>query len=315
MKLLVTGGAGYIGSHFCKAAAKAGHEVVVIDNLSTGHKEFVKWGPLVEGDLRDVDVVESTLREFRIEAVVHFAAKALVGESMAHPELYYSNNTAGMVSLLEALRRADVTTLLFSSSCATYRVATAETMNEQHPQKPINPYGRSKLQCEEMALDFHKLLGLRVGMLRYFNVMGQDPAGEVYEDHDPETHIIPNILKALNNNKTFYVFGDDYPTPDGTCVRDYVDVTDLALVHLAALEQLKINPLLISNVGVGRGYSVKEVFAAFESVFGQAPEIEVQKRRPGDPPLLVADATHFRSWYNKPMKTLEQSLATLKPRS
>ena len=165
------------------------------------------------------------------------------------------------------------------------------------------------------ALDFHKLLGLRVGMLRYFNVMGQDPAGEVYEDHDPETHIIPNILKALNNNKTFYVFGDDYPTPDGTCVRDYVDVTDLALVHLAALEQLKINPLLISNVGVGRGYSVKEVFAAFESVFGQAPEIEVQKRRPGDPPLLVADATHFRSWYNKPMKTLEQSLATLKPRS
>lgn len=313
MKILVTGGAGYIGSHFAKAAKRAGHQPVVLDNLSTGHRELVKWGPLVHADLRDSAQVLKALRDYQIEAVVHFAAKALVGESMQRPELYYSNNVYGTLSLLQAMSEAEVRTLVFSSSCATYGLAKSDVMKEDHPQEPVNPYGRSKLYCERMIEDFATAHGLRYAMLRYFNVIGEDPEGETFEKHEPETHLVPNLIHALLAGHPFSMFGTDFPTPDGTAIRDYVDVNDLAQVHLAALEKLtKLPESFHSNIGSGRGYSVREVFGAVSEVFEQTPRVEEKPRRPGDPPRLVADPTYFRSWYHLPMKTLEESLRSMK---
>jgi len=205
-----------------------------------------------------------------------------------------------------------VTRLVFSSSCATYGLAKRKTISEAHPQEPVNPYGRSKLQGEEMILDQRRLKGWKVAVLRYFNVVGRDAAAGLAERHEPETHVIPNILKAFKAGKEFTVHGKDYPTPDGTCIRDYVDVTDLASVHLAALREIETRGLLVSNAGRGRGSSVLEVFAAFEEVFGEAPRRKVGPRRPGDPPSLVADAKFFRSWYPHPLKSLEDSLRSLK---
>lgn len=312
MNILVTGGAGYIGSHFAKAAKLAGHNPIVIDNLSTGHQRFVKFGPFVHADLRETSQVEKCLRDFEVEAVVHFAAKSLVGESVEKPDLYYSNNMGGTLSLLRAMNEAKVKKMVFSSSCATYGLAQREVLDESHPQNPVNPYGRSKLMCETMISDFQNAYGFKYAALRYFNVVGEDPGGEVYEDHNPETHVVPNLLKALNSGKSFELYGTDHPTPDGTAIRDYVDVNDLAQVHLLALKELEKQNTLISNVGGGRGYSVKEVFSAVGEVFGKRPSVIEKPPRAGDPPRLVADPTFFKSWCKMPLKGLSESLNVMK---
>lgn len=312
MNILVTGGAGYIGSHFAKAARAAGLNPVVIDNLSTGHQKFVKFGPFVHADIRDTAKVEKALRDYEIQAVVHFAGKALVGESMARPDHYHSNNVTGTLSLLRAMKEANVRSLVFSSSCATYGLATTDTIREDHTQNPINPYGRSKLYCEQMIKDFELAYGFRYAILRYFNVIGQDPQGELWEDHTPETHLVPNLLKALRENKSFELFGTNFSTPDGTAIRDYVDVNDLGLVHLKALQYLNQNKKLISNVGLGKGYSVREVFETISHVFGKRPAFVEKPPRLGDPPKLVANSEFFKNWCDVKLRSLEESLKTIK---
>jgi len=311
-KILVTGGAGYIGSHFCLAAQKAGHQVVCYDNLSRGHKKFVRFGPLVKGDLANKNLLIKTLKKYKIEAVVHFAALALVGESMAKPEKYYANNVAGSLSLLQAMLAAKVKTIVFSSSAATYGAPAVKTIKENQAQKPINPYGWSKKMVEQMILDWQRSYGFKTVILRYFNVIGQDGENRVWEDHRPETHLVPNIIKALKNQTPFFLFGNNYPTPDKSCVRDYVDVNDLAQVHLAALKYLKNHDFLISNVGRGRGYSNKEIVAAIEKVFGAKIKIQIKPRRAGDPARLVASNKFFKSWCPVKIRSLEQSLSNIK---
>lgn len=310
MNLLVTGGAGYIGSHFCKAAKTAGHLPVTVDDLSMGHREFVKWGPFYEASILETDKLRKICDSESIEAVVHFAAKSLVGESVKSPELYRKINVDGTKSLVAALSASGVKYFVFSSSAATYGQPDMELITEGTPQKPVNPYGESKLQCEQYLMA-QKQFSLAI--LRYFNVVGQDPEGELTEKHEPETHLVPNIIKAIKNKSTFAIFGIDYPTPDGSCVRDYVDVNDLAQVHLAALEYLQINnSQLISNVGRGKGESVRNVLETFESVFGKLPAIDVEERRVGDPAQLVASDNHFRSWCKIKLRSLEESLRNMK---
>ncbi len=309
--VLVTGGAGFIGSHFSKLARSAGLLPVVYDNLSTGHRKFVK-GPFVEGELSDTEKIVRTIQQYGIDQVVHFAAKALVGESVQKPQLYIENNLGGTRSLLKAMEKTAVSKLLFSSSCAIYGKAETPKISEDHPKNPTNPYGKSKLDCELEIFELQKKYSIKVGCLRYFNVIGQDPDGELYEDHTPETHIVPNIIKASNTRQAFKLFGTNFPTPDGTAVRDYIDVMDLGNVHLEALKFLSTQNLLISNVGNGRGYSNREVLAAAKKVFGHGPEVQECEARPGDPPSLVADNSFFKTWYKKPLKTVEQSLETMK---
>lgn len=313
MNLLVTGGAGYIGSHFCLAASKKNHRIFVYDNLSTGHEQFVKFGPLIKGDLRETEKLKTTLIENKIDAVVHFAAKSLVAESVAHPELYFENNVEGTRSLLQAMKLAGTKKLVFSSSCATYGIQP-QKISESAQQVPTNPYGESKLQCEKLVFDFQKNTGAHAACLRYFNVVGQDPENNLWEDHQPETHIVPNILLAEKEGRTFKIFGDTYETPDGSCIRDYVDVLDLADVHLAALSQLDSEELLISNVGSGRGYSVKEVLSAYNTSFNVEIPSKIHEKRPGDPPSLVADTSFFSQWYPTSLKPLEKSIVTLNQR-
>jgi UDP-arabinose 4-epimerase len=311
MRILVTGGAGYIGSHFSKIAARSGHDVAVFDDLSTGHKEFAKFGPFTLGDIRDTEKLTQALQNHKAEAVVHFAAKSLVAESVQKPDLYDSHNRVGTQSVLKAMQAARVPLIVFSSSAATYGVSEEATIKENHPQKPVNPYGETKLKAEQLVIDAVKTQGVKAALLRYFNVIGHDPEGELFENHEPETHLLPNIMKGLETGRTFQLFGTDYPTPDGTCVRDYVNVNDLGRAHLGALDTLNSKNLLISNVGLGRGYSVREVFNAFEKVVGRAPTLEEKPRRPGDPPALIADATIFKSWYKEPMLSLEESIKSL----
>ncbi len=309
MNILVTGGAGYIGSHFCKAAHKAGHRPFVIDDLSTGHREFVKWGEFLNCSVAETESIHQLCKKQNIEAVVHFAAKSLVGESVAHPELYQKNNVEGTRSLVAAVTGTPVQYFIFSSSAATYGQPEVDLISENTPQRPVNPYGESKLECEKLLLKQH---GFKLGILRYFNVTGCDAEGEIFERHEPETHLVPNILKAMQSKQSFGLYGQDYPTPDGTCVRDYVDVNDLALVHLAALNFLSQNPgPLISNVGRGQGYSIQEVLDAIKKVTGSLPSVVVKERRPGDPPRLVASAEHFKSWCPIQLRTLEESVRNL----
>jgi len=288
--ILVTGGAGYIGSHCCKALAAAGRVPVVLDNLSRGHAEAVRWGPLVEADLRDRGAVLAALKEHRIEAVIHFAALAYVGESVERPGEYYDNNLGGMTALLSAMQEAGVRQIVFSSSCATYGVPQAVPIAETCPQAPINPYGRTKLVCEWMLRDA-AVWGLRHVALRYFNAAGADPAGEIGEDHDPETHLIPlTLLAASGQGPALRVFGTDYPTPDGTCIRDYIHVDDLAAAHLRALDYLWAGDESCAlNIGTGKGASVRDVIAAVERVTGRRVPATFEPRRPGDPAELVAD--------------------------
>jgi UDP-glucose-4-epimerase GalE len=295
--ILVTGGAGYVGSHACKALAAAGHTPVAYDNLSRGHREFARWGPLVVGDLRDGARLDETFAQHRIDAVMHFAALAYVGESVGEPALYYRNNVGGTLELLEAMRRAHVDRLVFSSTCATYGMPERMPIAEDTEQRPINPYGASKLMIERVLRDYDSAYGLRSVSLRYFNAAGCDPEGEVGEDHDPETHLIPRVLMAADGALPHVeVFGTDYPTPDGTCLRDYVHVTDLADGHVRALDYLQRGGASAAiNLGTGRAFSVREVIGAAERVTGRRIPVREAARRAGDPPVLVADATRARA--------------------
>ncbi|MBI1784944.1 UDP-glucose 4-epimerase GalE [Candidatus Sumerlaeota bacterium] len=298
--ILVTGGAGYIGSHTCKLLAKRGYAPVVFDNLVYGHRDFVKWGYLEEGDLLDEARLAGIFERYKPAAVIHFAAYALVGESMTNPEKYYRNNAVGSLNLLKAMTRAEVGRIVFSSTCATYGMPESLPIREDHPQRPINPYGATKLVVEGMLRDFDAAHGMRHAALRYFNAAGADPDGEIGEDHNPETHLIPLVLDvALGRRDQIAVFGGDYDTPDGTCIRDYIHVSDLAEAHLLALERLLGGgDSMQLNLGVGRGYSVKEVIETAEQVTGKKIPASVSPRRAGDPPRLVGDATRARELLN-----------------
>ncbi|SNX71320.1 UDP-L-arabinose 4-epimerase [Cereibacter ovatus] len=289
--VLVTGGAGFIGSHACKALARAGYLPVCFDNLSTGHAAAVRFGPLVRGDVRDGTAVAAALRAHGAVAVIHFAASAYVGESVTDPAKYYDNNVGGMIGLLQGCRAAGVGRIVLSSSCATYGVPDRLPIDEAAPQRPINPYGRTKLICEQMLCDLGAAEGLSHVSLRYFNAAGADPEGELGERHTPETHLIPLAMRAASGlGGPLAIFGTDYPTPDGTCIRDYIHVSDLARAHVLALARLLGDGgSLALNLGTGRGHSVREVVAAIETVTGRTVPLREQPRRPGDPPELTAD--------------------------
>ncbi len=292
MNILVTGGAGYIGSHAARLLERAGHVVWIVDNLSRGHRRAARAERLVEADIADRSRVTSLLRQQRIEAVMHFAAYALVGESVQHPHLYYQNNVAATLSLLEAMRDASVWRIVFSSSTATYGQPATIPIREQEPQKPINPYGFSKLVIEQALRDYCHAYGWGYAALRYFNAAGASPEGDLGEDHAPESHLIPIVLQvALGQRDKVTIFGDDYPTPDGTCIRDYVHVDDLISAHQSALDRLEPGSGLELNLGTGSGQSVRQIIEAARRVTGHAIPAEVGPRRPGDPAQLVADPT------------------------
>lgn len=291
MNILVVGGAGYIGSHACRQLLDAGHQVSVYDNLSRGHREAVPEGLLVEGEVADRAKLVTVMRDKRIDAVMHFAAFALVNESVNDPALYYRNNVIAALELLEAMREADVTRLVFSSTTATYGEPDVVPIPETTPQHPINPYGFTKLVIEQALADYAAAYGLGYAALRYFNAAGARPDGTIGEDHDPETHIIPIVLQvALGQRDKITIFGDDYPTLDGTCVRDYIHVDDLADAHLRALQALQPGTGLCLNLGTGRGTSVREIVEACRQVTGHPIPETMGQRRAGDPPELIADA-------------------------
>lgn len=291
MNLLVIGGAGYVGSHAVRLLQNHGHQVWVYDNLSRGHRGAVPSGRLIEGEVADRARVVAVLRQHQIDAVMHFAAFALVGESVADPGIYYRNNVIAALELLDAMREADVQRLVFSSTTATYGEPATVPIPETTPQQPINPYGFTKLVIERAMADYAAAYGLGYAALRYFNAAGAHADGSIGEDHDPESHLIPIVLQvALGQRPSITVFGDDYPTPDGTCIRDYVHVDDLADAHLRALDRLESGKGLCLNLGTGKGYSVRQVIEACRTVTGHAIPEQVGSRRPGDPPELVADA-------------------------
>ena len=297
MQVLVTGGAGYIGSHACQALARAGHTPISFDNLVYGHRWAVRWGPLVEGDIADRARLAAVIQQYRPQAVMHFAAYAYVGESVANPAKYYRNNVAGTLTLLETLRDHGIDQLVFSSSCATYGIPEHTPIAEEHPQVPINPYGATKLMVERILGDFATAYGLRAIALRYFNAAGADPDGKIGESHDPETHLIPLALQvALGQRPRLQVYGDDYPTPDGSCIRDYIHVSDLAQAHVLALEYLNAGGAgQALNLGNGQGYSVLEVIDQVRRVTGCVIPVDIVGRRPGDPPILTATAGRART--------------------
>ena len=315
--ILVTGGAGYIGSHCVLALLESGHDVVIFDNLCTGHIETVErlkeFGNVEfqKGDLMNLSDIESVFRNYSIDAVVHFAAFSQVAESVKNPQKYYMNNVGGTMNLLSAMLEFGVNKIVFSSTAATYGEPEYIPIDEKHPQNPINPYGQSKLMIEKIMDDYDKAYGLRSVRLRYFNVAGADSQCRVGEWHDPETHLIPNILKStFSGGHKFQMFGTDYNTKDGTCVRDYINVEDLAQAHILALEYLSNGgETNFFNLGTNEGNTVKEVFNACESVTGKNIEVEICGRRDGDPASLVADnkkAKSFLHWY--PEKSLEYSI-------
>jgi UDP-arabinose 4-epimerase len=292
VRVLVTGGAGYIGSHVCKALAAAGHEPVVYDNLHRGHRWAVRWGPLVEGDVRDAEALRAAFAGHRPDAVVHLAALAYVGESVDDPALYYDNNVAGSLALLRACADGGVARFVFSSSCAVYGIPARCPIEESFDKAPISPYGRSKLAVEWMLRDFDTAHGLKSVALRYFNAAGADPDGEIGEVHEPETHLLPLAIAAARGKlESLGLFGTDYPTPDGTAVRDYVHVSDLADAHVRALDYLHGGGDSVAlNLGSGVSASVREVIAAAAEVVGREPVVVEQARRPGDPPMLTTEA-------------------------
>jgi len=294
--ILVTGGAGYIGSHACKALARAGFRPVAYDSLVNGHREAVKWGPLIEADLTDTARLADTLRRFDVAAVMHFAAFAYVGESVAKPDLYFRNNVVNSLGLLEAMRERGLKRIVFSSTCATYGHPERMPIAESTHQRPINPYGETKLMVERMLHWYGAAHGFTYASLRYFNAAGADLAGEIGEDHHPETHLIPLVLEAaLGRRAQIDIFGTDYPTPDGTAIRDYIHVEDLVEAHILALQHLLKGGLSQSlNLGTGAGHSVREVIAAAERVTGRRIARRETARRAGDPPVLVADAHRAR---------------------
>ena len=294
--VLVTGGAGYVGSHAAKALSHAGYRVVVFDNLVAGHRAAVRWGPLVEGDVTDSGAVRDVLRRYEVFAVMHFAAFLDVGESVREPAKYYRNNLAGTLGVLEAMAAASVKYFVFSSTCATYGEPLETPIAETHPQRPVNSYGETKLAVERALPHFERAHGMRWMALRYFNASGADPDGEIGEDHSPEIHIIPRAIDAATGGRGLQVFGDDYPTPDGTCLRDYVHVSDLADAHVSALKAIvDTGRSGAYNLGTGRPHSVKEVVAAVERATGRPVPWEVAPRRPGDPAVLYAAAHKAQS--------------------
>jgi UDP-arabinose 4-epimerase len=299
--ILVTGGAGFVGSHACKALARAGYLPVAFDNLERGHLWAVKWGPFERGDIRNEDDVSRVFETWRPWAIMHFAAYAYVGESNLEPLKYYDTNVGGTVKLLRACVAFQCRNFVFSSSCATYGVPDRLPLTENDPQRPINPYGYTKLVVERMLRDAEDAHGMRSVALRYFNAAGADPGRELGELHEPETHLIPLVLlAAMGRVPSIQVFGNDYPTPDGSCVRDYVHVSDLADAHVAAIEWLSANKQSSAfNLGNGRGYSVADVIRTAEEITGLAIKTEIRPRRPGDPPSLVSDssrARHLLGW-------------------
>jgi UDP-glucose-4-epimerase GalE len=295
MRILVTGGAGYIGSHAVRLFLSRGHDVWVYDNLSEGHRKAVPAERLIVADLAGIDRLDHALLIHRIEAVVHFAALAYVGVSVREPGRYYQNNLVNTLGLMECMRRQKLTRLVFSSTCATYGIPQRVPITEDEKQQPINPYGNAKLAVEWALADYARAYGWGYAALRYFNAAGASADGSIGEDHDPETHLIPLVLQtALGQRSHIEVYGTDYPTPDGTCIRDYIHVDDLAEAHLLALERLEAGRGLCYNVGTGRGYSVREVIQTCEAVTGRPIAVKEGPRRPGDPPALVAAPEKIR---------------------
>jgi len=296
LRVLVAGGAGYIGSHTCKALAAAGHTPIVFDNFHTGHAWAVKWGPFERGDINDPVVLASVFKKYRPEAVINFAALASVGEAHVEPTQYYRTNVGGMITLLETMRAHDVGSMVFSSSCATYGIPARLPIVESLRQEPINPYGRSKRMGEEILRDACAAHGVGAIALRYFNAAGADACGEIGEEHQPETHLIPLVLQAaLGNRPKISIFGTDYETPDGTCIRDYVHVSDLAAAHVAAVSACRDGVFEACNLGSGEGVSIHEVIARARRITGRPIDASPEPRRPGDPPILVADAAYARA--------------------
>jgi UDP-arabinose 4-epimerase len=295
--ILVTGGAGYIGSHACKALARAGYTPIAYDNLVYGHRDAVRWGPFVEGDLGDAARLADTLARHEVAAVIHFAAFAYVGESMEKPQLYFRNNVVNTLALLDVMLAAGLRHIVFSSSCATYGTPACVPITEDAPQHPVNPYGESKLICERAIHWYGEAYGMKYAALRYFNAAGADPDGEIGEAHDPETHLVPLVLAtALGRRPQIDIYGTDYPTPDGSAVRDYIHVQDLAEAHVAALGHLLDGGASLTlNLGTGAGHSVREVIAAAERVTGRHIARREMARRAGDPPVLVADVARARA--------------------
>ena len=317
--ILITGGAGYIGSHTAINLLNAGKEIVIFDNLENGHIETVqtlqKIGDVKfeKGDLRNIEDIEQVFKKYSIDSVVHFAAFALVGESVENPAKYYRNNTVGTLNLLDTMLKYNCKKIVFSSTCATYGNPSYVPVDEKHPQNPVSPYGSSKLMVEMIMNDYDRAYGLKSIKLRYFNVSGCDSNCRIGEWHEPETHLIPNILKStFGEGKTFKIFGDDYNTPDGTCVRDYVNVEDLAEAHRLALEYLnKENKSDVFNLGTEHGDSVKNIFATCEKVLGKKIAVEVVSRRAGDAEALYANANKVKAvlgW--EPQRSIEDSIKT-----
>lgn len=296
MRIFVTGGAGYVGSACVRRLLRDGHEALAYDNLCEGHAAAVPGDRLVRGDIADTDALIAAMREFKPDAVMHFAAATYVGESVTNPEYHYSNNIMGTLSLLRAMRECGINRMLFSSTCATYGDNPDPPMNEEAAQIPCSPYARTKLAVEWMIRDFSHAYGLGFTLLRYFNAAGADVDGQYGEDHDPETHIIPLVLEvALGKREGIKLFGNDYPTPDGTCVRDYVHTDDLASAHLLAIEATTPETDNVFNIGTGDGQSVLDIHRACEEVTGVAIPYEIVDRRPGDAPALVADPTKLKT--------------------
>lgn len=296
MRIFITGGAGYVGSACLRTTLAQGHDALAYDNLCEGHAEAVPGERLVTADIRDTPALIRAMREFKPDAVMHFAAATYVGVSVENPDLHYDNNITGTLSLLRAMREAGVKRMLFSSTCATYGDNPTPPMNEQASQVPCSPYARTKLAVEWMIRDFAHAYGLGFTLLRYFNAAGADADGEYGEHHDPETHLIPLLLQVpLGQRSKILLFGNDYPTPDGTCIRDYVHTADLASAHLLAIAATAPDTAEVYNVGTGQGHSVKEVLVACERVTGKTIPFEVVDRRPGDAPALVADSSKLRT--------------------
>lgn len=296
MRILVCGGAGYIGAHMCKLLAEAGHEVGVIDDLSTGHAAALHWGRFFKGDIGDAGFLEATFADFRPDAVMHFAARSIVGDSMRDPADYFRNNVSATLTLLDRIRATPGCVFVFSSTAAIFGVPQQALIDEAHPKAPINPYGLSKLMVEQALAEYWRAYQLPSMCFRYFNAAGADASGLIGEGHDPETHLIPLVLEAaLGRKPPLRVFGADYDTRDGTCVRDYIHVNDLCSAHLAGVEYLKANPGDYRfNLGNGAGFTVREVIAAAQQVTGREVPHSYAERRAGDPPQLVADSTQAR---------------------
>ncbi|MDR2922429.1 MAG: UDP-glucose 4-epimerase GalE [Treponema sp.] len=292
--ILVTGGAGYIGSHIVKDLCDNDYHVIVYDNLSEGHREAVSRGDFISGDINDSNTLNSVFEKFKIDAVMHFAAYAYVGESVINPEKYYKNNVVATINLLSSMLKYKIGNIIFSSSCTTYGIPQYTPIDEKHPQNPISPYGSSKLMVERIIDDYHKAYGLRYMILRYFNAAGAHPDGTIGECHKTETHLIPLVLKTLTGEReSIDIFGDDYETPDGTCVRDYIHVCDLAAAHRISLEMLfSGKESKAVNLGNGIGYSVKEIISLCEKITGKKVRFGISDRRPGDPPFLTASGNY-----------------------